>query len=126
VHCCSVTLNDSYGHNCGDQALREVAQRLSDASRRGDMVARLGGDEFVVLAEDITPQATEELADRLRRAVAAPIAVDDASIRVTLSVGIAFTHEHPEVAGLVGAADANMYRDKRRRPRGQEKVAVGD
>jgi len=119
-------VNDSHGHRCGDQALMEVAQRLSDASRRGDMVARLGGDEFVVLAEDITPEATLELADRLRQAVAAPITVDDALIRVTLSVGIAFTHEHSDAAGLVGAADANMYRDKRQPPRGREKVAVGD
>jgi diguanylate cyclase (GGDEF)-like protein/PAS domain S-box-containing protein len=106
-------VNDTYGHDTGDRALAAVAQRLADASRRGDTVARMGGDEFVVLARNITASVAAQLAERLKQAVAAPIAVDQVLVHVTLSVGIAYLDQHPDAAAVLRAADADMYRTKR-------------
>jgi diguanylate cyclase (GGDEF)-like protein/PAS domain S-box-containing protein len=106
-------VNDTYGHHSGDRVLAAVAQRLADASRRGDTVARIGGDEFVVLAENITPDEAQRLRVRLREAVAAPIVVDGVLIHVTLSIGVAFLDHHADPSAVLRAADADMYRTKR-------------
>jgi diguanylate cyclase (GGDEF)-like protein/PAS domain S-box-containing protein len=106
-------VNDTYGHHSGDRVLAAVAQRLADASRRGDTAARIGGDEFVVLAENITNEEAQQLRARLREAVAAPIVVDGALIHVTLSIGIAFLDHHTDPSAVLHAADADMYRTKR-------------
>jgi diguanylate cyclase (GGDEF)-like protein/PAS domain S-box-containing protein len=110
------SVNDSYGHTIGDRVLVAVAQRLADASRRGDTVARWGGDEFVVLAEGISPGRTQRLVDRLRRAVSAPVVVDEIPVHVTLSVGVAHIGDHDDSSTLLVAADADMYRRKRAHP----------
>lgn len=107
-------LNDTYGHDAGDRALREIAARLLALVRHGDTVARLGGDEFAVLAEDITPDGLALLTERIDAAIARPL--DGMAVPVTASIGTALIT--PEVADLdeaLRSADLAMYRVKRRR-----------
>ena len=89
-----------------------VAQRLAGASRRGYTVARLGGDEFVVLADDTTPARARQLAERLRRAVAAPIVVDQVLVHLSISIGIASLNDHADPDTILRRADTSMYQDK--------------
>ncbi len=106
-------VNDTHGHEAGDEVLRVVAQRLRAALRPGDVVARLGGDEFAVLLRDAS--GTRQLADRLRTVVAAPVPVGDAVVTVGASVGCA-THpaDGSSYEALLRAADEDMYAVKRR------------
>ena len=105
-------VNDTYGHAAGDRVLIVVAQRLAGASRRGNTVARLGGDEFVVLADDTTAARARQLAERLRRAVAAPIVVDQVLVHLSVSIGIASLTDHADPDTILRQADTSMYHDK--------------
>ncbi len=106
-------INDSLGHDVGDQVLRSVATRLVGAVRRSDMVARLGGDEFtVLLAETDDPDSVTRIADGLRRTLAAPVVIADREVVVNASIGIAFATGYAEEA--LGQADIAMYAAKRR------------
>jgi diguanylate cyclase (GGDEF)-like protein/PAS domain S-box-containing protein len=108
-------VNDLHGHLRGDAVLRQVASRLTAAVRPSDTVARLGGDEFVVLVEGATPDGLDVLADRLREAISAPIALGDLDLNVGVSVGIAVVDGGAtDPATLVARADRAMYDDKRR------------
>lgn len=106
-------VNDRHGHAAGDEVLRVFGQRLSACVRSGDLVARLGGDEFVVLIEDLSaPETAEAIAGKLVQAMRESIAVDATLLRVTTSIGIAYS-AHPAVAKtLVAAADAALYAAK--------------
>jgi diguanylate cyclase (GGDEF)-like protein len=105
-------INDTGGHSAGDIVLRDIAARLRDAVRPGDTVARFGGDEFVVVAEGLTRQAVETLADRLASVVARPVLGAGHQVFVTASIGIALSSggDSPEV--LLADADTAMYRAK--------------
>lgn len=108
-------VNDTLGHAVGDQLLREVAQRLTDCVRGADTVGRLGGDEFVVLLDGIE-RATDgaKVAKKIVAAFAAPFALAAGTVRVSPSVGIAvYPEDGRSVDGLIGHADAAMYRAKR-------------
>ena len=110
-------VNDTHGHEAGDQVLRVVAERLRTAVRPGDLVARLGGDEFAVLVAEGSDSA--QLAERLQALVAAPISVGDVVVTVGASVGRASSPgdgTSPET--LLRAADDDMYRVKRFAERG--------
>ncbi|HSY28611.1 MAG TPA: diguanylate cyclase, partial [Burkholderiaceae bacterium] len=84
-------INDSLGHEAGDQLLVEVARRLLSCVRESDTVARLGGDEFVVVLYD---QANEDITlhamQRILQSIAEPIIVNDGEIRTTCSIGFSF------------------------------------
>ena len=110
-------INDSHGHEVGDEVLIELARRLSVMSRREDTVARLGGDEFVVLCENV--QTTDNLHDIARRIVGAlvqPFAVGAGlQVRLSASVGLAATADATaRGADLLRDADRAMYRVKQR------------
>lgn len=83
-------INDTLGHDVGDELLKQVAARLEDAIRGGDTVSRQGGDEFVVLLADIA-QAQDAIlvADKILRALRLPITVGDHNLRISASIGIA-------------------------------------
>ncbi len=110
-------VNDTYGHDAGDELLQALAQRMSGVLRPSDTVARLGGDEFVVLCEDIDGENDAlTIADRIRDAIEQtpmPFA-PDAEIRVGASIGIAISNggTSREPASLLQRADAAMYRAK--------------
>lgn len=111
-------INDTFGHETGDQVLVAVAQRLRGAVRRGDSVARIGGDEFAVVCTDLREGAVAPLVARLRAAVEQPVATPGAVVRVGLSVGVARADDRAgDVDDLLRHADAAMYADKRLRQR---------
>jgi diguanylate cyclase (GGDEF)-like protein len=108
-------VNDTYGHDIGDQLLVEVAARLSNLVRPGDTLARLSGDEFVFLCVEMSGVANAwDLADRIAGAFTQPFVVDGATITMTASVGVAFAGPGEEIsAKLVADADVAMYQAKR-------------
>ncbi len=120
-------INDSLGHDIGDELLGAVGRRLEANSRAGDLVARIGGDEFVVVARGLrAPDHARELAERTRLSLAQRLEVRDHAIPVSASVGVA-THgpgEAPATAeAMLRDADIAMYQAK---DRGGDAVAVFD
>jgi diguanylate cyclase (GGDEF)-like protein len=108
------SINDTLGHQVGDQLLIEVARRINASLRPSDTLGRFGGDEFVVLCEDIGPEAVLKVADRIVAAVASPLHVGTAVLHVTISIGIAVSRGEPTpVDALIRSADAAMYAAKR-------------
>jgi diguanylate cyclase (GGDEF)-like protein len=110
-------VNDSLGHDAGDELLVAVAERLQDVLRLGDTAARFGGDEFVVLCEDVTGlQDAEEVGARISEALAAPFELSAGDeVYVRLSIGIVLADSpHERAEALVRDADAAMYRAKER------------
>ena len=109
------TLNDTYGHEVGDECLREAARRLSEACRLSDLPVRWGGEEFVVLMPDASEEHAAEVAERIRSDVAdPPFNVGDDEIHVTMSVGWAMRHTEETGPNLVARADGALYEAKRR------------
>lgn len=107
-------VNDSYGHQVGDELLIELGKRLQSTLRPEDVLARLGGDEFVVLSPGVpTPMGAVRLAERLQALVSKPWISQDYSITPSMSVGIASTDD-PEVTvdELLRRADLAMYAAK--------------
>ncbi|MGH7338613.1 MAG: putative bifunctional diguanylate cyclase/phosphodiesterase, partial [Myxococcota bacterium] len=109
-------VNDTLGHNVGDQVLCEVARRFHDAASGKGFIARIGGDEFTVLIEHPDGQATvTAIAKRFGDCLRAPIDVAGISIEVGLSVGIARCPQDADDAiTLLKRADVAMYEAKRR------------
>ncbi|MGN7930347.1 MAG: diguanylate cyclase domain-containing protein [Sphingopyxis sp.] len=107
-------INDRYGHPAGDALLEQVARRLEGMVRSDDVVARLGGDEFVVLQVDLSDESEAELlARRIIREISKPYLVDDISMSVSVSVGIATAPKlGVELERLLSCADAALYRAK--------------
>lgn len=109
--------NDGYGHQAGDDCLREIAKSMKQQlDRASDLVARYGGEEFVVLLPGTDASGAERVADRLRESVAALEIMHAGSEhkRVTLSLGVATAMPDTslEPATLVAAADRGLYRAK--------------
>jgi diguanylate cyclase (GGDEF)-like protein len=104
-------VNDTLGHQAGDQVLIEIAQRMSNILREGDTVARLGGDEFVILLPNLN-HAEECIATlkRLQEAIALPICIQDQSFSFTASIGVSiFPNDDNDPDVLLGHADQAMY-----------------
>lgn len=116
-------VNDTLGHEAGDQLLVELAERITRAVRAGDTVARLGGDEFVVVTETATdPAAVTQVARRIGAAVARPVPLDQGEVRVSSSIGIAFDHGG-DPGALLRDADIALYRAKQQ---GRDRYEIFD
>lgn len=107
-------VNDSLGHEAGDQLLLAVARRLQASVRQEDTVARFGGDEFAVAAADILQAAdATRIASRVADQLAAPFALGGQELYVSSSIGIALNQsEHDRPESLLRDADTAMYRAK--------------
>lgn len=107
-------INDSFGHEVGDQVLRMTAERLQAALRVSDMVARLGGDEFAVLAAEVRgAEDAGPIAQKLLDVFATPLEWQGRQHAVTPSVGIAIYPDHAaDAESLLRCADAAMYQAK--------------
>jgi diguanylate cyclase (GGDEF)-like protein/PAS domain S-box-containing protein len=108
-------VNDTMGHPAGDQAIVEVADRLSKAMRREDVVARMGGDEFAVLIPELrSVQDATATAQRIISALETPIEIDNQVVRISTGVGIAVI-DSPNVLAdeLLANADTALLQAKR-------------
>jgi diguanylate cyclase (GGDEF)-like protein/PAS domain S-box-containing protein len=108
-------VNDSLGHNAGDELLKTVAQRMVNAIRSTDTVVRLGGDEFVVLFLDQSKNSSliSLAMQKVRAAIAQPISVEGHDFQVTCSIGLAnYPNDGLDAETLLANADAAMYRAK--------------
>ncbi|MFJ5639596.1 putative bifunctional diguanylate cyclase/phosphodiesterase [Streptomyces sp. NPDC093223] len=112
-------VNDTIGHQAGDELLVQAARRLQDAVRHGDTASRLGGDEFAALivgdgTRDRSARERHilELADRLRMTLSQPYVIDGNDVRVNASIGVAFAEPGLGAGELLRNADLAMYRAK--------------
>jgi diguanylate cyclase (GGDEF)-like protein/PAS domain S-box-containing protein len=118
------TVNDSLGHAAGDELLRVIAHRLTEALRAQDTAARLGGDEFAVLLEDLGSEAEAlEVAERMREALAPPATIAGHRLSVLASIGLAYTEPSVTAEEVLRNADLAMYAAKER---GKAQVAAFD
>lgn len=107
-------VNDTLGHDAGDELLKKVASRLNEAVRQTDIVARLGGDEFVVLLHDMVDVvAACDIADQIIARLAKPFILTFGTAQIGTSIGIALYPDHGQTReGLLRVADKAMYAAK--------------
>ena len=108
------TVNDTLGHDVGDELLIEIANRLQSSLRDGDTLARLGGDEFVLILEDLeSPRMAGRVAEKIRSVLHEPVYVSGHELFVAGSIGISlYPDDGDDVATLLKAADSAMYAAK--------------
>lgn len=116
-------INDTCGHDVGDQVLVETARRMSRELRAGDTVARHGGDEFIILAlNQLGAEDARSVGEKLRAAVGQPVATSAGMLPLSCSIGIALCPAHGQsLEALRKAADQAMYLAKKQ---GRNKVSV--
>jgi len=115
-------INDTYGHVCGDQVLRAVADACSDRLRSFDVFGRYGGEEFAVLLPDIGPEGALAVAERLRRGIAAAAeGLGDIEVSASFGVASVLTARGATFDDLVVLADEALYRAK---SRGRDRVEL--
>ncbi len=108
-------VNDTYGHQVGDQVLKEVARLLRDTCRRYDNMGRYGGEEFLIVVPDVSYGETETFAQRFRQLIAVtPIYADGTRVPVTVSIGAVWLapEQSGDMGSLIKAADCMLYRAK--------------
>lgn len=108
-------INDTHGHDIGDQLLIQLATRLKQAAREGDTISRLGGDEFVAVLIDIADtKACEPILARLLNAAVQPVHIGDLLLQVSVSLGVTFYPQAEEIEAdqLLRQADQAMYQAK--------------
>jgi diguanylate cyclase (GGDEF)-like protein/PAS domain S-box-containing protein len=116
-------VNDTYGHDVGDEVLKMVARTLANCSRSFDTVARWGGEEFIATAMNVDREGLLHIAERYRAMVAAShIMVGGETLRVTISLGATLVTGDDTSESLVKRADELMYRSKQT---GRNRVTLG-
>ena len=107
-------VNDTLGHDVGDEVLREVGRRLKEAIRAEDTVARLGGDEYVLLIHKLEPEDAELIANKIFAALDKPFHWKNQSIDLGASLGLSFyPSQCDDASSLLRCADIAMYVAKR-------------
>ena len=110
-------VNDTYGHELGDEVLKVVASRLRETAPEGSLIARLGGDEFVVVLPDAWEHTARQVAEEIHVALSAPTIVRSVLADVGASIGVALTNAsdepgHETASSLLRRADIAMYAAK--------------
>jgi two-component system cell cycle response regulator len=108
------SVNDTYGHDGGDEVLREFARRLRKNVRGIDLACRFGGEEFVVVMPDTEAAIAEKVAERVRAEIAElPFIINGENVSVTVSVGVSSLKRGADsVAELLKRADVALYEAK--------------
>jgi diguanylate cyclase (GGDEF)-like protein len=121
------TINDTFGHPCGDELVRQTAARLENSVRQVDTVARLGGDEFAVIIFDVKDLKTaEDLCERLLRELGQPFSLLGNHVHVSASIGVAISNgPDTDPSDLLRKADIALYEAKKN-GRGRHEVFAGD
>ncbi len=103
-------INDEYGHQMGDEVLRDVAARMKSAVRDFDYVGRYGGEEFLVILENTSLHTAQQVAERVRLRVAnSPIHLRTTAVNITISQGLAQAQEEDTPEALIERADQALY-----------------
>lgn len=107
-------VNDSLGHAEGDNLLKQIARRLENLLRSGDLLARLGGDEFTILLTELnTPDDAVMVAERIQKDLNKPFILGENEVFMSVSIGIAISNEgHSRAEDMLRDADIAMYRAK--------------
>lgn len=107
-------VNDTLGHQAGDQLLGIIGRRLANITRTGNFVARLGGDEFAIIVEDdVSTDALDAVCQRIIEAVGVPASLSHGNVRTNASIGIAMVPKHSaEPSELLRFADLALYASK--------------
>ncbi len=119
------SINDSYGHRCGDEVLKKLGALMLSTARREDVVGRFGGEEFIVMMSNTSSEAAAEFGETLRKAIHDEIfaCAETDTLRLTISAGITtfnnMTEPSPDL--LIGNADCALYVAKKT---GRNKVCV--
>ena len=107
-------VNDTLGHDAGDQLLKIIANRISSSVKSTDICARIGGDEFLVAVDGINQKIASNISQRIINEVHKPIEIDGEKVEVGISIGIAFNDDVLiNMESLVAAADSAMYTAKK-------------
>lgn len=114
-------INDTYGHDVGDQLLEKVVSRVSRELQNSDILCRLGGDEFVILLSNRDKNELDGLSAQIQSVLEDPMNINLHMIQVSASIGTAYTTEvsNSDLEEMIKVADENMYDMKRRGTRGQ-------
>jgi diguanylate cyclase (GGDEF)-like protein/PAS domain S-box-containing protein len=117
------SINDTHGHNSGDQALKNVAATLSNNLRNTDTCGRWGGEEFIVILIDTDATTLVRVAEKLRTMIEhSTFVVQDRELMITASIGATLVKKDDTVKVLVNRADSLMYQSKQN---GRNRVTVG-
>ncbi len=107
------TINDSFGHRAGDEALIQVAALLAKGIRRGDVVARIGGDEFGILLEQASAASAQETATRLSNLIGGcDFDHEGNALPLSVAIGLAMIEAGDTAEAIMARADEEMYRRK--------------
>lgn len=117
-------VNDTMGHNVGDEAIRMVAQRLVGQLKHSDGFGRIGGEEFAAILFDIDTQTARLVAEKLRLSLAdSPLKIDQYRVPLTVSIGVTeVIPDDTDIKSILSRADEAMYRSKRL---GRNRVTCG-
>ena len=116
-------INDTYGHNIGDEILKLLVQTIQSNLRKNDIIGRLGGEEFVVVISDINNQGLEKASEKIRRLVeTSALRLIDTDLKITISIGATLVNENDTVISILERADKLMYQSKKD---GKNRVTYG-
>lgn len=120
------TVNDTYGHEMGDQLLEEIATRLKSELRDTDLLCRLGGDEFVILFTNLDNEKLEIVKNRIHRTLEEPMYLNQQTINVSASIGTYYTTDISQAVleTMLKEADKAMYKAKGRNLKGESGVVT--
>lgn len=107
-------INDTYGHDVGDQVITALADTLRSATNPRDLVSRFGGEEFCVILKDVNKESAGEIFERIRQEVEqfSFYSKDDACIQFTISIGVVLFNEEESLEENINAADMMLYKAK--------------